>query len=281
MQRGRAAKLSLIQAVIMLAMASPAHAVIKGAKSSNDRYTVRLIGNGNCSGVVVGRRTVVTAAHCAEGMRVVANGSLYRVARISRSGVLDDGRSVHVDGDASVLELAALLPPSIDAAPVGEGAGDIFTISGYGTTDERFIGSFGTLHEAQVIAAGKGRLVDPNRTGSIGASACFGDSGGPVFRGGMLVGVITRAAYPSARIACGNLTHWAPISIGPAAKAVATAPVAARLAGEATSAKVRAYATAGEAARPLDLELELELEPAPQTSAPQMPRLDPQQLTAR
>ena len=56
-------------------------------------------------------------------------------------------------------------------------------------------------------------LVDPNRTGSIGASACFGDSGGPVMRGGMLVGIITRAAHPSPRIACGDLTRWAAISV--------------------------------------------------------------------
>ena len=56
-------------------------------------------------------------------------------------------------------------------------------------------------------------LVDPNRTGSIGASACFGDSGGPVTRGGELVGIITRAAHPSPRIACGDLTRWAAITV--------------------------------------------------------------------
>ena len=78
--------------------------------------------------------------------------------------------------------------------------------------DERERGAFGALHEARLVPAGARALVDPNRSGSIGASACFGDSGGPVMRGGMLVGVITRAAHPSPRIACGNLTRWAPIT---------------------------------------------------------------------
>jgi len=34
-----------------------------------------------------------------------------------------------------------------------------------------------------------------------------------VLRGGVLVGVITRAAHPSPHRACGDLTRWAPISV--------------------------------------------------------------------
>ncbi len=66
-------------------------------------------------------------------------------------------------------------------------------------------------------------LVDPHRSGSIGASACFGDSGGPVMRGGELVGIITRAAHPSPRIACGDLTRWAAITVSGQAREVAVA----------------------------------------------------------
>jgi hypothetical protein len=95
----------------------------------------------------------------------------------------------------------------------GEGSGERYTIAGYGTTDEGHSGSFGALHEASLVAAASRALVDPNRTGSIGASACFGDSGGPVMRGGILVGIITRAAHPSPPIACGHLTRWAPVTV--------------------------------------------------------------------
>ena len=56
-------------------------------------------------------------------------------------------------------------------------------------------------------------LVDPGRDGPISASACYGDSGGPVLRGGVLVGVITRANYPHKRIACGFYTTWTPIAV--------------------------------------------------------------------
>ena len=102
--------------------------------------------------------------------------------------------------------------------PVGDGEEDgPFVIAGYGTPSESHR-SFGTLREATLVDSGVERhmLVDPNRTGAISASACFGDSGGPVLRrsgaGYALVGVITRANYPRRPIACGFYTRYAPVS---------------------------------------------------------------------
>jgi hypothetical protein len=211
--RLRGATLTIIAAAVMLAAAPPAGAVVKGSRShSLTTYTVRLVGDGYCSGVVIARRAVVTARHCAYGMSVLAAGHYFRVAHVSRDGVLDDGQHVHVSGDASILHLAKPLPETVAAVPVGDGDGDTFTIAGYGTTNERWRGT-GALHEATLVAASAYALVDPGRTGSTGASACYGDSGGPVLRGGVLVGVITRAAHPSPRRACGDLTRWAPISV--------------------------------------------------------------------
>jgi hypothetical protein len=126
--------------------------------------------------------------------------------------VLDDGRHVNVSGDAVVLRLASPLPPEVAAAPIGDGSGDSYTIVGYGTTDERRPGPADSPHEAMLVAERPGAMVDPNRIGSIGASACFGDSGGPVLRGGMLVGIISRASHPSSHLVCGHLTHWVPVT---------------------------------------------------------------------
>jgi hypothetical protein len=191
---------------------TPADAVVKGTRTQWLAYhTVRLVGDGNCSGVVIARQAIATAAHCAAGMSVLANGRVYRVARISTTGKLDDGTRVRVSGDAAILLLATPLPETMEAVPVGLGEGETFIIAGYGTTNERWRGA-SSLHKAELVQASEHALVDPTRKGSLGASACFGDSGGPVMRGGYLVGVITRAAHPSPRIACGNLTRWAPIT---------------------------------------------------------------------
>jgi hypothetical protein len=197
----------------MILAATPAAAVVKGSRSQSlTSYTVRLVGNGDCSGVVIARRAVATARHCAYGMVVVASRHWYRVAHVSRNATLDDGTRVRVTGDAAILHLSKPLPETVEAVPVGEGAGDTFTIAGYGTTNERWRG--GTrLHKAELVSAGEFVLVDPERKSAISASACYGDSGGPVLRGGWLVGVITRAAHPSRRIACGDLTRWAPIAV--------------------------------------------------------------------
>jgi hypothetical protein len=214
MRRRGATGLALFCTAIVLAAATPASAVVKGTKSSLGRYTVRLLGDGNCSGVAIARRAVATAGHCAQGMYVVASGKSFRVAGISRSAVLDDGRQASVSDDAAILKLSAPLPASIDAVPIGEGEGETFVIAGYGS---------GTLREATLVAAEPRALVDPNRKGLISASACFGDSGGPVMRGGMLVGIITRAAHPSPHLACGDLTRWAPITASAAGETVVAA----------------------------------------------------------
>jgi len=213
--------------LLLLAAATEAGAVINGTSSGLGSYTVRMVGPYYCTGVAIGRKTVVTAAHCANrSMRIQAGGRSIGIAGVSRSAMLDDGRQVQVAGDAAILQLASPLPGSVSAAPVGDGSGERFTIAGYGTTDERWRGAFGSLHEASLVAAGPRALVDPNRAGSIGASACFGDSGGPVMRGAELVGIITRAAHPSPRIACGHLTRWAPVTVsGSAAERIELASV--------------------------------------------------------
>ncbi len=201
-----------------------AHAIVKGTSSSLGSYTVKLAGRGtHCSGVAIARQAIVTAAHCAgASMRLITGGAI-AIAGVTRSTTLDDGRRVSVSGDAAIVKLASPLPFSVSPAPVGAGTGDTYIVAGYGTVDEASRGAFGALHEARLVAAGPYALIDPYRQGAIGASACFGDSGGPVMRGAVLVGVISRAAHPSPRIACGHTTRWAPITVSGTATTFAVA----------------------------------------------------------
>ena len=247
MARGTATGFSLLYVGSLCAgllASAPAGAVVLGSPSSLDYFTVRIVGRDHCSGVVIARRAVATAAHCARyGARVVTGNGSVRVIGASRSAVLDDGRRVHVGGDAVILRLAAPLPPGTGAGPIGRGSGDQFIIAGYGTTDEQAGGAFGSLHEARLVRARGRALVDPNRSGGIGASACFGDSGGPVLRGGELVGIITRANYPHKRIACGYYTRWTPIAVSGHARTVSSdnegAEVSTRRSARVHRAKAR------------------------------------------
>lgn len=194
--------------------APDAHAVVKGNSSALERHTVRIVrGAIRCSGVVIGRSLIASAAHCGGRGTVIAGGAQIAIAGATRSATLNDGRRVSVSGDAVIARLSRPLPASVTPVAVGDGGGETYTIAGYGTADERQRGAYGQLREARLVAAERFALVDPGRTGSIGASACFGDSGGPVLRGSHLVGIITRAAHPHPGIACGHLTRWAPISV--------------------------------------------------------------------
>jgi hypothetical protein len=216
----------LCAVVALILPAGPASAVVKGSPSTLAPHVVRIHAGHACTGVAIARRMIVTARHCVRGgMRIVAGGISIGVAGKGQSGTLDDGRNISVTGDAAIVRLAAALPASVVPVRVGHGDqpadGDEYIIAGYGTASEASRGAVGTLREAKLVRAEPRALVDPNRTGSIGASACFGDSGGPVLRGGALIGIITRAAHPHPHIACGHLTRWAPVVASDAAATTA------------------------------------------------------------
>jgi hypothetical protein len=203
----------------------PAHAVIMGTASSLGGHTVQLhdrAGRLKCSGVAIDRSIVVTAAHCGGLPSVIADGHSVTVASVIRGSVVtESGLRVSVSGDAVFLRLRAPLPNSVGAITIGSPGGDRYTIAGYGTVDETNRGG-GALHEATLVHAGRFVLVDPARKGRLSASACFGDSGGPVVSGGQLVGVITRASYPRVPNACGYYTHYAPVIVSGRAAAATT-----------------------------------------------------------
>lgn len=219
-----------LAAAALLFSAGDTHAIIDGHASGLHAHMVRVHSGGNhCSGVAIGRQAVVTAGHCARSASINADGHRIAVAQVTRSAVID-GRRVSVAGDAAILMLRAPLPGSISPLPVGNPGDGDFTIAGFGTASEAQRMAVGMLREARLVQASHHRwmLVDPNRSGKISASACFGDSGGAVIQNGALVGVITRANYPNAPIACGWYTQYAPVSVsGPAAPTMlAEAPAA-------------------------------------------------------
>jgi hypothetical protein len=189
---------------------SEAQAVLKGQPAGGiSRHVVKLVGhNLLCTATAIGRDKLLTANHCVEGtgpFRVIAAGRQIAVA------------SHRAAGPVTQLTLASPLPPSIVPIETGTAADGTFTIAGYGTAHESERMHSAGLKEARLVADAKyGGLVDPRRRGPISASACMGDSGGPVAkfdgRRFVLVGIVERVSNYAGVGACGFLTHFSAVS---------------------------------------------------------------------
>jgi len=196
-------------AAALAAIASDAGAIVRGHGAGGiGRHVVRLVGQGGlaCSATVVAPQEALTSNHCIDGSDpyfVIAGGRRIRVA--SHSGY----------GTVARLTLASPLPGGYAAiATGGFGEGGVIVIAGYGTAVESANARGGGLRAATLVADGNaGALVDPNRRG---ASACMGDSGGPVAkfdgRRYVLVGIVERVSNYAGIGACGFLTHYSSVS---------------------------------------------------------------------
>src|SRR4051812_33702465 len=199
----------LVASAAFIFAPSDAQAVMRGhGAGSISKHVVKLVGhNLLCTATVIGRQQLLTANHCVEGSGpffVVAGGRQIAVASHSPSG------------QTTQLTLASPLPAQyvpIATGSAGEGA---YTIAGYGTAQESARMHSAGLREARLVSDPRhNALVDPRRQGAISASACMGDSGGPVakFDGKrfVLVGIVERVSNYAGIGACGFLTHYSSV----------------------------------------------------------------------
>ncbi len=224
---------------------SPVNAVIGGqavrGADGPRAHTVRVeIGNGMmCTGAVIERDLVLTAAHC-----LIKPG---RVFVVSLSPSLSPRRhsvsavAVHPSfipnlpprfqpgTDLALVKLAKPLDADMVPARIAGGAwaGEKLTVAGFGVGREGATATARILRSATLIGNGDAgapngvvSAVDEITLGtSIGAGACRGDSGGPVLRGSAssvdLVGITSWAGGPvnqKKRTVCGGLTTFTQVS---------------------------------------------------------------------
>ena len=215
--------------------ATDAEAVVRGRSAGAiSRHVVKLVGhNLLCTATVIGRQQALTANHCVEGpgpFFAVVGGT--KIAVTSHTG----------SGQTTLLTFASPLPASVEPIATGDVTGDgSYTIAGYGTAQESARMHSAGLREARLVADSRyGGLVDPGRRGPISASACMGDSGGPVARFDgkryVLVGIVERVSNYSGIGACGFLTHY---STPGGVPSYAEAPANSRAASEPTAPRKR------------------------------------------
>lgn len=222
---------ALAQLTISVGSVGPAGAVV-GVSEADDRFAnqvVMVLTRGGdkasfCSGVVLGPRVVLTAAHClrpAQDMVVhyrdeagrpvivpvqaaVAH-PLYRADAIAKRVVSIDLGLVETREPLSARFVAPQL-----AAGDGPPVGDATILAGYGVAHEGEPLTGGALRSAKLaVRAPLSKILlwaeDANQTG---AGACAGDSGGPLFSrdGETVLAIVAWTSGPRGSH-CGGLTQ--------------------------------------------------------------------------
>lgn len=189
----------------------------------NGPEKVSTVGLSGCTGTIIARDLILTAAHCYQnsvqggyvlfGMKF--NGRERKIVNIADATVNRAYTGAH--NDVALLKLASdipagyqpvkLLPSSIPLNP-----GETVRQAGYGSDNSR--NSFGTLRTVDSRYQGK------NRGGSLSVrngstAACSGDSGGPLFvqkNGEWYTAGITSTAYMDAQRRCIGGNEYASVS---------------------------------------------------------------------
>jgi secreted trypsin-like serine protease len=206
------------------ASASTAFAVV-GGKTGDHRaqqHTVFLTSRGqDCSGTLIARDLVITAAHCVAGggnfSMTTSAGAIPVSQVVIHPAFRRDSYETHKPSpDVAILKLASPAPRHLRPARLTTEKsfpphGTSFVIAGFGEAvegDRRI----GTLRTAQLINAGTTggimlRLTAPKT--APGTGSCTGDSGGSAYRSDdqvlVLYGVIAWAGGNSGRN-CGLVT---------------------------------------------------------------------------
>jgi secreted trypsin-like serine protease len=218
---------------VALTLLSAPSAALVGPASRDDGYAAHLVmilnrgfdKAGFCTGVVVGRRAVLTAAHCivsSENMRI-----FYRDA--SGQPVLGEVEAaiVHpsyradavvkrvISIDLALVETRTPLDPRFSPAELDSSGqtsvGEALQIFGYGVASEGDGRSAGVLRAAGLVVRAPLSSIllwaeDPN---GQGVGACTGDSGGPIVSaaGGKVLAIVAWSSGARRGSHCGALTQ--------------------------------------------------------------------------
>ncbi|XP_044259427.1 trypsin delta-like isoform X2 [Tribolium madens] len=182
------------------------------------QVSLEAFGIHNCGGSIISPNTIITAAHCIDGVislfYEVVSGTADLLQNTTRSKVKE--AIVHENYDNLSHDVALIIltenltfSDTTQAVPLANeepSDGDNVTVSGWGILNEGDIITPNILHSVNVTIVGRdectldysnidGAYIDDTMVcagvSEGGKDACSGDSGGPLIKNGVLVGIVS------------------------------------------------------------------------------------------
>jgi len=208
-----------------IAITVPAFAINGGVEGPPElaAHTVFIVSTRGsyCTGTVLANNLIITAGHCVQPAANYAvtlrDGGSSRVVAISKI-VLHPHydpkqfETLKPSPDMAILKIAEPLPARYKSAKIATDValprvGDVFVLAGFGFAVDGDETTLGKLRSVALPAIGTtgGIMVRLSSGKDSSVGACTGDSGGPIFREGVLAGVIGWINTPAGRN-CGSVT---------------------------------------------------------------------------
>jgi secreted trypsin-like serine protease len=222
-----------------LFLCTPAAALVGGAPPASEALTRQLVmilgSRGFCTGTMIARDLVLTAAHCVPAgadYKLLDRGgaqkpALKDIATIARHPQFSQDAYLRhrATADVALVKLAAPLagiaPAAIDASGFRAAVGDRLLVAGYGLAARGDGATGGTARMASLVVTGQPgtlqiRLYDPQtKNERAGLGACTGDSGAPAFHDNgarlVVIGLVSWTTAARNEDGCGGLTGLTPL----------------------------------------------------------------------
>lgn len=209
---------------LFLAFASPAFAIVGGQPAGGALGTQAALivstRGAACTGVVLARDVLLTAAHCvqpaASYAAVVfepAGPRLLQAARIVLHPRFDPDSFAtrRPTPDLAMIKLAEPLPERFGPANLSADSAlppqrSQFLIAGFGVVRDGDGKSAGTLRTVALPSIGTTGGIMVRLSNGDAAGGCTGDSGGPVLADGVVVGIIGWSTAAGGKRGCGGVT---------------------------------------------------------------------------